>query len=157
MSRLFNYSVSALVSILVVIAASMVSLTVVAAEFKINENKQCIMCHKRNGVMLGVHANDALDISCQDCHGEKEGHPRKASNLVGFSQKSKADAETQTRSCLKCHDHDVLATHDWTHDAHSNKVNCAGCHTLHANTDPMVDVSVKDRSELCSSCHKATN
>ncbi|GIU28785.1 multiheme c-type cytochrome [Shewanella sp. MBTL60-007] len=153
MSRFFRYTASVLMSILVVVAASTVSIKVVAAELKINENKQCIMCHKRNGIMHGVHANDALDIRCQDCHGEKGGHPRKASNLIGFSQKSTADAATQTQSCLKCHAHDVLALHDWTHDAHSNKVNCAGCHTLHSNTDPMVDVSFQERSKLCVSCH----
>ncbi|ABV89277.1 multiheme c-type cytochrome [Shewanella pealeana] len=155
MSSLFKYSVSLLMSILLVVAASVISIKAVAAEFKINENKQCIMCHKRNGKMLGVHANDALDISCQDCHGEKEGHPRKASNLIGFSNKSASDVNTQTQSCLKCHDHSVLAERDWSHDAHSNKVNCASCHLLHPNTDPVLGVSAKERSELCSSCHVA--
>ncbi|MCK8046944.1 nitrite reductase [Shewanella sp. 1CM18E] len=155
MSRLFKYSAPVLMSILLVVAASTVSIQSIAAEFKINENKQCIMCHKRNGVMQGVHANNALDISCQDCHGEKEGHPRKASNLVGFSEKSAADANTQTQRCLACHDHEVLAQDDWSHDVHSNKVNCASCHLLHPNKDPIVGVSEKERSELCSNCHVA--
>lgn len=155
MSRLFSYSVPVLISTLFLAIASTISIKAVAAEFNINENKQCIKCHKRNGMMEGIHANDALDISCQDCHGEKQGHPRKASELIGFTDKSSADTKTQTQACLQCHDHEVLAERDWSHDAHSNKVNCASCHLLHPHSDPVITLLEAERSQLCSRCHGA--
>jgi len=154
MSRIAGFSAPLLASILMLGAFSP---AVIAAtvELKINQNKQCIMCHKRNGKMFGLHANDALDLTCQNCHGEKAGHPRKASDLIGFSVKSVAEPEVQTAACLQCHDAETLSQADWTHDVHSNKVNCAGCHRLHSELDPATGISAPERSEMCRDCHSA--
>ncbi|WP_065188734.1 cytochrome c3 family protein [Shewanella woodyi] len=153
MSSLFKYSVFLLLSVFSLVLMLSVSTNLIAAELNINKSKECIKCHKRNGMMRGVHGNDALDIRCQDCHGEKQGHPRQASNLIGFSDSSAVKPRTQVQACLQCHDHFRLFEHDWSHAVHSDKVNCASCHQLHSTTDPMVDLLATKRSQLCSRCH----
>ncbi len=141
--------------LLVVIALAIITSTTSMAHadegFNINSNKKCIMCHKKTGKMFGTHAQNSLEISCQDCHGKKEGHPRKESNLIGFGTNS--TASKQTAACLQCHQHDSLTEADWTHAVHSDKVNCANCHQLHTDTDPMIGVGSKERSNLCVECH----
>jgi len=154
MSRIAGFSAPLLASILMLGAFSP-AVTAATVELKINQNKQCIMCHKRNGKMFGLHANDALDLSCQNCHGEKAGHPRKASDLIGFSATFVAEPDVQTAACLQCHDVETLSQADWTHDVHSNKVNCASCHQLHPESDPIIGVTASERSEMCSDCHSA--
>ncbi|RTR38126.1 nitrite reductase [Shewanella canadensis] len=156
MSRIDKFAAPLLASMLMLVLGSFSPAAVAAkVEFKINQNKQCIMCHKRNGKMFGLHANDALDLTCQNCHGEKAGHPRKASELIGFGAKSVAKSDVQTAACLQCHDVETLSQADWTHDVHSNKVNCASCHQLHPEIDPIIGVTALDRSEMCSGCHSA--
>ncbi len=115
----------------------------------------CFKCHKKNGKMLGVHANVALDISCNDCHGEKQGHPRQPSELVIFNS-DKSTSLQQTSRCLTCHEASVIGEQEWTHNVHSNKIDCAKCHQLHPNIDPMVAISAQQRAELCSSCHQTS-
>lgn len=124
-------------------------------ELKMNQNRQCIMCHKKNGNMYGVHANDALGQTCQDCHGEKGKHPRGESELIGFGEKSPATAEQQTAACMACHGQEELAEADWTHNVHSDKVNCADCHQLHPEVDPIIGQTESVRIKSCVSCHES--
>ncbi|WP_223292989.1 MULTISPECIES: cytochrome c3 family protein [Shewanella] len=113
------------------------------------------MCHKKNGKMFGAHSTNSLELRCQNCHGEKEGHPRKKSNLIKFDESSVNTAEQQTAVCTKCHNPNDLAEGDWTHVVHSNKVNCANCHQLHTETDPVTAISTSERSKLCVNCHES--
>lgn len=124
-------------------------------ELTINKNRQCIMCHKKNGKMYGVHGNDAIGQSCQDCHGEKDKHPRGASDLIGFSATSAATPAQQTAACMECHGQEKLEAADWTHNVHSNKVNCADCHQLHPEVDPIIGISESTRTKSCVSCHES--
>ncbi|ABV35131.1 conserved hypothetical protein [Shewanella sediminis HAW-EB3] len=124
-------------------------------ELTINTNKQCIMCHKKNGKMFGIHSSNSLELRCQNCHREKEGHPRKKSSLIKFSDHSLNTAEEQTAVCTTCHNSDDLTEVDWTHAVHSNKVNCAKCHQLHTETDPVIAISTGERRQLCVNCHES--
>ena len=124
-------------------------------ELTINTDKKCIICHKKNGKMYGVHSNNKLGMRCQNCHGEKEGHPRKNSHLIKFGNSSENITTQQTEVCTKCHEPDDLAEIDWTHAVHSDKVNCAKCHQLHSETDPVITIQTKERGQLCVSCHKS--
>ncbi|MBV7316667.1 multiheme c-type cytochrome [Shewanella sp. NIFS-20-20] len=137
---------------MMLVSASMPWAQAQAAASQIHDNA-CYKCHKKNGTMLGVHANDALAITCNDCHGEKGGHPRKPSSMVIFNS-TQSTPQAQTDRCLACHDPEVLARHDWTHNAHSNKVDCADCHQLHPDQDPMVKIPATTRTELCRRCHQ---
>ena len=118
----------------------------------INQNS-CMKCHKRNGAMLGLHGNTALAIQCQDCHGQRGKHPKKGSNIRRFSSDSTTSVTEQSGACLECHDHETLAMADWTHNVHANRVNCASCHQLHVEYDPVIGITAKERSQLCRGCH----
>ncbi|ABV38167.1 hypothetical protein Ssed_3563 [Shewanella sediminis HAW-EB3] len=118
----------------------------------INQNS-CMKCHKRNGAMFGLHANAALAIECQSCHGERGKHPKKGSSIRRFSSDNSTSVAEQTGACLECHDHEIIAMADWTHNVHADKVNCASCHQLHVEYDPMLQITVKERSQLCRGCH----
>ncbi|WP_237524121.1 cytochrome c3 family protein [Shewanella sp. KX20019] len=142
------------ISLIGLILTPLTTLHAKTVELVINTDKKCIMCHKKNGKMYGVHANNLLEMRCQNCHGKKEGHPRKKSNLIKFGGDSVNIAAQQTAVCTKCHEPDDLAKADWTHVVHSDKVNCAKCHKLHSETDPVIAIQTKERGQLCVSCHK---
>ncbi|QLE86761.1 MULTISPECIES: nitrite reductase [Shewanella] len=155
MSKISKIALPLLTSILVVFSFSSPMVKAETSELKMNQNRQCIMCHKKNGNMYGLHANDALGQTCQDCHGDKGKHPRGESDLIGFSQSSPATVEQQTAACMSCHDQQELSEADWTHNVHSNKVNCAGCHQLHPEVDPIIGISESKRIASCVSCHES--
>ncbi len=161
MSLFTRFTCAYLIPVCLLVLSGVSISQVEANELQINQNKQCIGCHKRNGNMHGVHGKDELSLSCQSCHGEKGKHPRGDSTLVWFSSsekaKEKSSTQDQVNACLQCHDHEALYEAEWTHAVHSNKVNCASCHALHGEKDPMVGVSEKARSELCVSCHSKMN
>lgn len=127
---------------------------VIAGEGALEINKgSCIKCHKRNGKMLGLHGNDALALQCQNCHGEKGKHPRKPSSLVRFGVGTSTTLDKQREACMTCHDPQALSHAEWTHDVHANKLSCAACHELHRESDPMLMIEPKKRSQLCKKCH----
>ncbi|BDM65962.1 hypothetical protein NFHSH190041_34140 [Shewanella sp. NFH-SH190041] len=115
-------------------------------------NSPCMKCHKRNGSMQGIHGQS--DIRCIDCHGEKQGHPRKASNLVKFNDPA-STLQAQITPCLNCHDPRSLGESEWTHDVHILGVSCSSCHQLHLAQDPMRTLTPTDRVALCSECHRS--
>ncbi|SQH78067.1 conserved protein of unknown function [Shewanella benthica] len=47
----------------------------------------------------------------------------------------------------------TLAMADWTHNVHADRVNCASCHQLHVEYDPIIGITAKERSQLCRGCH----
>lgn len=117
-------------------------------------SSQCLKCHKRNGNMLGLHANQGLAITCEDCHGEKGKHPRKGSKIIAFGFESDTPINRQAQQCLACHDHEVLALAHWTHNVHASRVSCAQCHQLHSETDPALLLIGPAMSQSCAKCHK---
>ncbi|QYJ85659.1 cytochrome c3 family protein [Shewanella mesophila] len=114
----------------------------------------CMKCHKRNGQLLGIHANPGLAIQCQDCHGEKGNHPKKGSPINTFGADSQMPVDVQVAICLTCHDHQALAEVEWTHNVHATKLACAQCHQLHPESDPMLTLDSKQHSQLCVTCHR---
>lgn len=141
-----------ILSLTVLLVMSVIGSAVEAANLSDIHKNPCYKCHKRNGSMLGVHANNALAISCNDCHGEKQGHPRKASDLIAFTP-SASQADKQNNVCLNCHRPQLLGQVDWTHNVHSNKVSCASCHQLHPEYDAVLTQTKAERSQLCVKCH----
>ena len=117
-------------------------------------SSQCLKCHKRNGNMLGLHANQGLAITCEDCHGEKGKHPRKGSKIIAFGFESDTPINRQAQQCLACHDHEVLALAHWTHNVHASRVSCAQCHHLHSETDPALLLIGPAMSQSCAKCHQ---
>jgi cytochrome c-type protein NrfB len=116
-------------------------------------NDSCMKCHKRNGSMQGNHAQDRLKMSCSSCHGEKGNHPRKPNDLMVFSSENDITIDAKNGVCLKCHTVKKLAKAEWTHNVHAQKTSCTSCHKLHPKSDPMMGLSVKDRSNVCRNCH----
>ncbi|WP_299793461.1 nitrite reductase [uncultured Shewanella sp.] len=163
MSRLSRYwSLSPAIELLSLLLPSIICLAMTGVSgyaaaqpgesLTINQNT-CMKCHKRNGTMFGLHGNNALAIECQSCHGERGKHPRKGSIIRSFSHDSATPVGEQTTACLDCHDHEALALADWTHNVHADKVNCASCHQLHVEYDPMLTNTPQERSQLCRGCH----
>ncbi|MGL4936926.1 nitrite reductase [Shewanella sp.] len=113
----------------------------------------CMKCHKRNGQMLGHHGQDAMNMSCSSCHGEKGSHPRKPNDLVLFGMQAATEPALQLAACMSCHTAEQLSEADWTHNVHAEKVVCAGCHKLHSAVEPMADMTPQVRSQLCRNCH----
>lgn len=110
----------------------------------------CMKCHKRNGSMLGIHANPQLNLSCQNCHGEKGNHPRKPNDLRVFSADITTDAMTANQACWQCHDAKELGDKAWFHNMHADKLYCWSCHKLHVKDDP----ALQGASSLqCRQCH----
>lgn len=118
-------------------------------------SRTCMKCHKRNGQMIGLHANSGLDIRCEDCHGEKGRHPKKGSAIKAFTADSPTAKTDQVATCLTCHDHQELAIAHWTHNVHANNVGCGECHQLHPKNDPVLNLQGSQRSQLCVTCHRA--
>ncbi len=151
---IMHFKLSVLLFFIILTANAGYSFKVIAQEDSLVINKgSCVKCHKRNGKMFGVHANDALALECQTCHGEKGKHPRKPNKVVAFGAASVTSIVEQVEVCMKCHDPQLLSIADWTHDAHSTKVACSDCHHLHAKEDSMIGLEPTQHSQLCRRCH----
>ncbi|MCL1049147.1 nitrite reductase [Shewanella abyssi] len=124
-----------------------------AKETKTIADSACLKCHKRNGQMLGLHANEGLALTCEDCHGEKGKHPRKGTAIITFGAKSDTPVKTQAEQCLACHDHQLLAVANWTHNVHAKGVSCGQCHQLHPEMDPALLLLGSELSQSCAKCH----
>lgn len=142
-------------SLMIVLLANLIcSSSVIAKDSSLAINEgSCIKCHKRNGKIFGLHANDAMGLDCQSCHGEKGKHPRKPNSVVRFGIDAQTQVAKQVEVCMECHDPQLLSIADWTHDVHANKVACSGCHQLHLEVDPMIGLEPKQHSQLCRDCH----
>ncbi|MDA6076949.1 hypothetical protein O0544_12165 [Edwardsiella anguillarum] len=42
----------------------------------------------------------------------------------------------------------------WPHDVHLTTVNCAACHSLHPQSDPVIRLNERERVALCVDCHR---
>jgi cytochrome c-type protein NrfB len=144
---------------LLMLTVSLLSLTLISqgvnsadSTKKIN-NDLCMKCHKCNGSMQGHHAQDRRKMSCSSCHGEQGNHPSKPNGLMVFPSTNDITIDAKNGVCLKCHSAIKLAKAEWTHNVHSQKLSCTSCHKLHPKSDPMMGLSVKDRSNVCRKCH----
>ncbi|MDD8061218.1 MULTISPECIES: multiheme c-type cytochrome [Shewanella] len=144
---------------LLMLSVSVLSLALMSQQAHCNDsteqinNDSCMKCHKRNGKMQGHHALDELNLSCSSCHGEKGNHPKKPNDLMVFSADSDFAVATQNQVCLTCHIPKKLADTEWTHNVHAQKVACSACHQLHPQTDRIMTLTTKQRSDECQRCH----
>lgn len=110
----------------------------------------CLKCHKRNGMMLGIHARQP-QLNCTSCHGEQGKHPRKPNNLQLFSAKDSRAPLTTNGACYHCHQPSQLGAKVWFHNPHAKQLYCWQCHQLHTAQDPALTAP---SSELCRRCHQ---
>ncbi len=107
------------------------------------------------GMEVALRADPAAS-TCESCHGPGSEHakvPTKPGNIIAFTHRSATPIETQTATCLGCHqggprDH-------WLGSVHQrNDLSCSDCH------NPMVKLSAEGLlaaqsiNETCSTCHK---
>jgi DmsE family decaheme c-type cytochrome len=141
--------------------------TVPAADRTLAGDKVCTECHDESETRPilamyktrhGVKADERTP-GCQGCHGPSVAHvgniggtaERRASPDVVFGLHSKTDAKTQANACISCHESGKRAL--WQGSQHESRdIPCAGCHTVHAAADAVVNKSTQP--EVCFACHK---
>ncbi|PSW05610.1 cytochrome c3 family protein [Photobacterium lipolyticum] len=127
----------------------------------VKENKRCIRCHKKQRLLkdiepiksVGAHTSRKFYNNCTACHGNKGAHPRDNASIISFSEHSNISALSQNEQCLTCHLPKDLRQTEWTHDVHYKQINCASCHSLHTDVDPVIGIEEKSRIQLCIDCH----
>ena len=128
----------------------------------------CLACHddaKVLAVFQTAHAapedpNSPFghgQLQCEACHGpggDHAGRVRRGQErppVAAFSSNTGTSIGDQNSYCIDCHTADQgFAWHASGHD--SNSVSCAGCHTLHADRDPVMATSTQ--VEVCFDCHQ---
>jgi len=106
----------------------------------------------------GVKADERTP-GCQSCHGASVAHQKniggtsshRTSPDVTFGLHGKSGADIQAGACLSCHQSGKRSL--WLGSQHQSRdIPCAGCHTVHAATDPVLTKSTQP--EVCFGCHK---
>ncbi|MDX1300860.1 cytochrome c3 family protein [Photobacterium sp.] len=127
----------------------------------LKENKRCIRCHKKQRLLkdiepiksVGAHTSRKFYNNCTACHGNKGAHPKDNASIISFAEHSNISALSQNEQCLACHLPKDLRQAEWTHDVHYKQINCASCHSLHTDEDPIIAIEKKIRIQLCVDCH----
>jgi len=127
----------------------------------IKENKRCIRCHKKQRLLkdiepiksVGAHSSRKFYNNCTACHEYKGAHPKDEASIISFSEHSSISAQSQNEQCISCHSPKDLRQAEWTHDVHYKQINCASCHSLHTDVDPIIGIEKKLRIQLCVDCH----
>lgn len=127
----------------------------------IKENKRCIRCHKKQRLLkdikpiksVGAHSSRKFYNNCTACHENKGAHPKDETSIISFAQHSSISAQSQNEQCTSCHSPKDLRQAEWTHDVHFKQINCASCHDLHTDVDPIKGIDKKFRIQLCVDCH----
>ncbi len=124
--------------------------------------KTCISCHRSDPVkqiFLTKHADSsnpntpAAKEQCESCHGPSAAHanfPLQVKNFR-FDDNSSDSKQAQNQTCLQCHDDE--RRRDWHGGVHDEgELSCADCHTIHAESDPLLD-NLKS-AFTCIGCHE---
>jgi cytochrome c-type protein NrfB len=127
----------------------------------IKENKRCIRCHKKQRLLkdikpiksVGAHSSRKFYNNCTACHENKGAHPKDETSIISFAEHSSISAQSQNEQCISCHSPKDLRQADWTHDVHYKQINCASCHDLHTDVDPIISIENKSRIQRCVDCH----
>ena len=128
----------------------------------VKENARCIRCHQKERLLkqikpitsVGKHKSEAVLDNCTACHGNKGDHPTDNQVIINHVPADYMTIETQNAQCMDCHKADELAEKEWTHDVHEKDVNCASCHSLHQEIDPIINAEKSFRVKLCVDCHR---
>ena len=128
----------------------------------------CFQCHDDQAtlaVFRSKHANPSDpdspfghgQLQCEACHGPGGDHAKRVRRgqerpaITAFAADSVASIAEQNAFCVECHQADTgAAWHGSTHDI--NTVSCAGCHSSHAERDPVLATSTQ--AEVCFDCHQ---
>lgn len=140
--------------------------------------KQCMTCHREGrdlsaqeifkgpmGISDAAHSAFSDDKhDCETCHGPSASHRRKNEDgsrpppAITFDENT--PAAKQNEVCHSCHSGAAslirsTALIHWQGSVHNEEeIACAGCHTVHAERDPVFDALAQQ--EVCFSCHPST-
>jgi len=127
----------------------------------------CLICHTQEGefpVLLIFKTRHATvedkrspfaGHQCEACHGPGGEHPESImgggpSKITTFGKRAQTPIKKQNAVCGGCHQKTI--TLHWSGSAHeSAKVACADCHALHAERDPVLNLS--QQTGVCFQCH----
>lgn len=124
-------------------------------------NQGCLDCHKQpQDVLHGRHGKELNPstqqaITCTNCHGNVslEQHRDGAPDVMRFNRSGHSAAQ-QNSVCMSCHLPEKLQKAFWPHDVHLSAVSCASCHSLHPQSDPVIQLDDRSRISLCVDCHR---
>jgi DmsE family decaheme c-type cytochrome len=143
-------------------------------EYSERELKGCLKCHGEDyktpvvAILNSPHAvmADANtpfaegNHACEGCHGKSRTHTEKYEDNedrpppgINFGPPSQgySPVEVQNGVCEECHTKQGHIN-TWVGSEHEqNDVPCAGCHTSHSQSDPIMQR--KTQSGKCTSCH----
>ena len=128
----------------------------------------CFACHDDQTALAIFRTKHAVpddsrspfgheQLQCESCHGpagDHSGRVRRGQErppVMAFGKNATSAVADQNNNCINCHDGDIgNAWHVSDHD--SNTVSCAGCHTSHADNDPVLTTATQ--VEVCFDCHQ---
>lgn len=128
----------------------------------------CLACHDDQKVLSVFRTRHAVQgdpnspfghgqLQCESCHGaggEHAGRVRRGEErppIPAFASNTATSIRDQNSYCIDCHTADQgFAWHASGHD--SNSVSCAGCHSMHADNDPVMATATQ--VEVCFDCHQ---
>jgi DmsE family decaheme c-type cytochrome len=126
----------------------------------------CLGCHNSPAMRVifdtphGQRADPdspMAQLQCEACHGpggEHAGRRRLTSAhepVVVFGSDRETPVREQDAVCMGCHRSDLTLA--WTGSMHErNETGCAGCHNVHANTDPVTLRA--SQTNICFDCHR---
>jgi len=122
----------------------------------------CLRCHsgeKMHAIVRGAHGDGP---GCESCHGPGSFHVSRAHGGRGFPQMitfgrggEVSSREVQLTTCLACHSsaQGERSPLIWWGSVHDRKnINCATCHRVHLEVDPIKEKSQQDKT--CFRCHR---
>ena len=132
--------------------------------------EDCLICHsgeKMRGVAQGPHGDTENPLTpfgqqqCESCHGACSIHISRAHGGKGYPpltvfghENGAAPRDVQIEACSGCHageGGDIKTTqfHGTLHDKWI--VNCASCHQVHVEADPVLNR--RTQAGVCLNCH----
>ncbi len=129
----------------------------------------CLKCHDednvppifpifktKHAVVADPRTPFAHENQCEVCHGNGGEHAQRVRRgevrprMLNFGMKAWTPPEVQNGRCLQCHQNHQRI--EWQGSVHEfNQVPCAGCHTIHAAHDPVLDRV--EQPSVCYRCH----
>ena len=126
----------------------------------------CLGCHNADDMLVifrTPHGQQTdpqapmAQLQCESCHGPGGDHGGRKSPadmhtaVVNFGIDALTLMADQNAVCMGCHDDDVHLA--WVGSVHErNETGCIGCHTVHAETDPVALRATQN--EVCFDCHE---
>ncbi|MDJ0758204.1 MAG: DmsE family decaheme c-type cytochrome [Woeseiaceae bacterium] len=128
----------------------------------------CFACHDDQATLAVFRTPHAVptdsrtpfghdQLQCEACHGPGGEHAARVRRgqerpgVIAFGEGATGTVAEQNAYCIDCHASDTgLGWHGTAHD--DDTITCAGCHTSHAASDPVLETSTQ--AEVCFDCHQ---